>query len=280
MIDYQKVCDLFTLANSADIADSRRLKGIVGEEDLIGHLILQQIQDRKADRIYFQSRIDYYQSIRDGVTFRQRINPFDWTAFNARRSQQRYEGNLSDVNEIIVRYEAKVERYKAIELESKNFFTTGCDLRAEGKNGVGYIREASSELPDSFVSPELHSWRSTARVEKDYATEIIEQMLSDIISQFATLDEDGNIVSIDWEGLESAGYNLIIDDLTNGLIKRFATVDEDGNVIAYNWEMMRTLGGNTDIWLKTELYYGKSGLMSGCLAIALPGDRLIRIIVR
>jgi len=223
MEDYQKVCDAFVQANDADIIDHGKLISMVGDQDLIGSEILQQIRDSLNSRDFYNGRIDHYQSVRDNTSFAQRNLAFwDWTYSRARNSQRNYE-RLRDINnEIMARYVEKRERYDEIERSTKEFFTIGCELRAKAKLGIGHIREASPGLPNSFQSDALATWRTDISTKKENARE-------------RTLDRLAQ----------------------KGIIVR----DADGNVIDYNWEMMRELDYDTLLIIIRKLGYDYSWIV-------------------
>ena len=203
MEDYQRVCDAFIQANDVDMIDHRKLIGMVGEYDLIGSEILQQIRECLTNRDFYNGRIAHYQGVRNDTTWRNRLNPFDWTYSNARRNQRRYEGLRDINNEILAKYVAKRERYEEIERTTREFFTTGCELRAKAKLGIGHIREASPGLPNSFQSDALATWRTDISTKKENA-------LERIMDRFAVRDENGNVIDYNWEIMRELDYDTLL----------------------------------------------------------------------
>jgi len=220
MEDYQRVGDGFIQANDADIVDHQKLINLVGDQELFGSDILRQIRDCLNNRGFYNRRIDHYQSVRNNTSWAQRNLAFwDWTYSRARNSQRNYE-NLRDINnEILARYEQKRDRYNEIEQATRELFTTGCELRAKAKLGVGHIRQATAGLPHSFESDALSAWRTDIQVKKEYADAALQARVDELVASFF----DGDNVDV---------IGVAMDLLAPGLYRGHFTAAEWRAILA------------------------------------------------
>jgi len=194
MEDYQRVCDAFIQANEADIDDHQRLINLVGDQNLIGYQILDQIENNREQRDEYQRKVEHYRQVQNDTTGWQNVGEaLRWISpwhSSAGQSIRRYEGLRDVTDEIIAAYEQKRERYHEIEqATSQLLFTTGRELRAKAKIGLGHIREASAGMPNSFHSHALTTWRRDIRDAKDRADQGRMEYFLDIYRQLLETDD-------------------------------------------------------------------------------------------
>jgi len=204
MEDYQTATNALILANDTDIEDHQKLITYVGAIDVnLNGLTIILNRDCRSTAIHrINGQIQHYQNIRPH--WAETLIPIIGISRAIERNRidgiiREYNRLLGLAQETLAKWEEREQMYNDIETATKGLFIEGPALRAAAERGINYITSAAN-LPYSYNSDGLISWRRDIFIGKN---------------QFAILDENGRIISYDWDAIREAldrPYDEISDD--------------------------------------------------------------------
>jgi hypothetical protein len=110
---------------------------------------------------------------------------------------------------------------------------------------LGYIGSASVGMPLTYdAENNLSEWRVQIQTEKENVSEQIQQFIQNIIDNATIFDEDGNLLTYDWDYLKQFGYEilLMVIERTEGAdgLEAILALSEQQRETVENWGV-RTL---------------------------------------
>ena len=196
--DYLLIANALILANDADIADHRELIRLVGDQELVGTVIIPEQDRYRLARSTAEGRMAHYRGIKNSTDWWQRFhsNPLRERHNHAERQYGIHQGLYNNADAQVRYLQDKRDDFTRIQRATRDLFTDGTALRTTALSGLEYIELASSGLPDTYNAFGINLWRNGLLNDKDT---LIDAMMERLVSH---RDEHGNIVW-DWAAIEA-----------------------------------------------------------------------------
>lgn len=234
MSDYITVLQAMRTANNSDIADFTTLKSSVGDELLIGGIILEQkaaaLRQKAADE---ETAQEYEREAKKAS--------WPWESWYYNWKADKY-WNMAEIDQrLYLMWQAKEDRYDEIEGITSGLFLATTAMRAAAETGLGAINNAFQN--GAYVSNRNAAWRT------ELAKSYIERIL--------TVNADGTITA-KWDEVEKV-LNKPAEEITQeeyeALALLYLNIDE--TELSYFLGLCMDRTSDVDIpWYKEMIQMG------------------------
>ena len=144
--DYLLIANALILANDADIADHRELIRLVGDQDLVGTVIIPEQDRYRLARSTAEFWMTHYRSIKNSTDWWQRLLSGVASKLHNRAVEQYgiHQGVFNNADEQVRYLQGKRDDFTRIERATRGLFTNGSALRATALSGLELIAEAAT----------------------------------------------------------------------------------------------------------------------------------------